>query len=92
MAKDYMGKQHYSEPETDEDKVMSSRHKSHRRMLSGIKDRITRLKRSIPYNDKHSDEHKDQNKKNRKELKKLTKTFSKAGKRTIKIKYKESYG
>lgn len=79
---DYMGDQHSSKPSTEEDKVMSARHKNRRKMLKKIKDRKERLKASIPYNDKHAHEHKEQNKKNRKELKKLSKTFSKAVKKS----------
>jgi len=79
---DYMGKMHPSKPSTEEDKVMSDRHKMRRKMLSKITDRRKRLKASIPYNDKHSKEHKEQNVKNKKELKKLAKAFEKRAKKS----------
>lgn len=55
---DPMGKQHESEPATESDKIMSKRHKAHRKQLDGMKDSEKKLKLSVAYNQSHMLEHK----------------------------------
>jgi hypothetical protein len=57
MSGDPMGKQHNSEPITDSDKVMSKRHKEHRKEIDHMKDGPEKLRKSMVYNALHQREH-----------------------------------
>jgi hypothetical protein len=67
---DPMGKQHYTEPVTDSDEVMSKRHKDHRKEVDMIKDHDKKMKMSMKYNLAHAKEHIKAMKDARKEMKK----------------------
>jgi hypothetical protein len=73
----YLGTQHDSKPETEEDKAMSKTHKKHRKEIDKLgekteKARVKKLKKSIKYNEQHAKEHLKEIPKRRKELLKLT--------------------
>lgn len=68
---DPMGKQHELEPVTASDKVMSKRHKMHRREIDGMKDDVKKLKKSQKYNLAHAKEHVKAYKDSQKQLAKI---------------------
>ena len=70
---DHLGKQHESEPVTESDKIMSKRHKEHRRELDGMKEGEKKLKLSMKYNMAHAKEHIKALKDARKRVKKMGK-------------------
>ena len=77
-----LGKQHHLEPVTDSDKVMSARHKAHRREVDNMKDGPEKLRKSLIYNGSHMREHqkafteaKDKLKMAKKESKSRSKMF-----------------
>ena len=70
---DLMGKQHESAPVTDEDKVMSKRHKAHRKEIDKMKDGPDKLNKSISYNKSHMIEHREALVKSKDQLKAMKK-------------------
>jgi hypothetical protein len=66
-----LGHQDESQPVTDADKIMSKRHKAHRKEIDKMKDGAAKLEKSLIYNQKHMLEHKKAFKESQKRLKKM---------------------
>ena len=66
-----MGHQHDSKPATEADKVMSKRHKKHRKEIDKMEDGPDKLAKSAHYNKMHMLEHKKAMKAATKQMKKL---------------------
>ena len=68
-----LGSQHPSQPVTAADKVMSERHKRHRRLVASMNPGIAKEQARIYYHKNHSKEHQKELKKAEKRLVKLQK-------------------
>lgn len=71
MSGSLLGKQHESEPVTDDDKEMSKRHKAHRKEIDKMEDSREKLAKSAKYNKSHMLEHKKALKDAVKKMKKM---------------------
>jgi peptidoglycan hydrolase CwlO-like protein len=77
-----MGKKHPSEPVTSYDKVMSARHKEHRKAVDKMRESPEKYEKSVVFNRAHMREHQEaliKSKAHLKMLKKQAKAASKMG-------------
>jgi hypothetical protein len=66
-----MGHQDETQPVTASDKIMSKRHKEHRKEIEKMADSPEKFEKSMVYNKKHRDEHQHALVKAKQDLKKI---------------------